>query len=300
MLIKIGGIFMRNYLIKFLSQQEYMSEDAEYLISCYDKIQNNATAKECFDKALKLYDEDINCEYGDIIGLADDAAKELYIYEYTAELLLFLLFTKKLKERYDEKGISEEIFETTVKDFRYQMQGCKQKRGIIGTECADWCMGFIQMTRFCLGRFQYEIIKFGYDYKKGDKVLTPETKVLNVHIPASGEPLSPELAIESFKRAKEFYKEEIGEPFACKCSSWLLYPEHEHMLDHSSNIYRFMEMFDCIDYGFEKDNHDISRIFGTLEKRPEYLPEKTSLQRAYKKHLLLGGKTGYGVGVLFL
>jgi len=156
------------------------------------------------------------------------------------------------------------------------------------------------MTRFCLGRFQYEIIKFGYDYKKGDKVLTPETKVLNVHIPASGEPLSPELAIESFKRAEEFYKEEIGEPFACKCSSWLLYPEHEHMLDHSSNIYRFMEMFDCIDYGFEKDNHDISRIFGTLEKRPEYLPEKTSLQRAYKKHLLLGGKTGYGVGVLFL
>lgn len=291
---------MRNYLINFLSQQEYMSEDAEYLVSCYDKIQNNVFAKECFDKAIKLYDEDMFCEYGDIIDLADSAAKEIYIYEYTAELIMFLLFTKKLKERYEEKGISAEIFNTTVKDFRYQMQGCKQKRGIIGTECADWCMGFIQMTRFGLGRFFYEIIKFGRDYKCGDKVLTPETKVLNVHIPASGEPLSPELAIESFKRAKEFYKEEIGEPFACKCSSWLLYPEHEHMLDHSSNIYRFMKMFDCIDYGFEKDNHDISRIFGTLEKRPEYLPEKTSLQRAYKKHLLAGGKTGYGVGVLFL
>lgn len=291
---------MRDYLINFLNQQEYMPDDAEYLVSCYDKIQNNAFAKECFDKAIKLYDEDMFCEYGDIIDLADSAAKEIYIYEYTAELIMFLLFTKKLKERYDEKGISEEIFETTVKDFRYQMQGCKQKRGIVGTECADWCMGFIQMTRFGLGRFFYEIIKFGYEYEKDGMVLTPDTKVLNVHIPASGEPLSPELAIESFKRAKEFYKEEIGEPFACKCSSWLLYPEHEHMLDHSSNIYRFMEMFDCIDYGFEKDNHDISRIFGTLEKRPEYLPEKTSLQRAYKKHLLAGGKTGYGVGVLFL
>ncbi len=291
---------MRNYLIYFLNKYEYAKEDIEYLISCYDKIQNNTTAKECFDKALKLYDENINCEYGDIIGLADDAAKEVYLYEYTAELLIFLLFTKKLKERYDEKGISEEIFETTVKDFRYQMQGCKQKRGIVGTECADWCMGFIQMTRFGLGRFFYEIIKFGRDYKCGDKVLTPETKVLNVHIPASGEPMSEELAKESFKMAKEFYKEEIGEPFACMCNSWLLYPEHEQMLDKSSNIYRFMKMFDCIDYGFEKDNHDISRIFGTLEKRPEYLPEKTSLQRAYKKHLLLGGKTGYGVGVLFL
>ena len=291
---------MRNYLINFLNKYDYSKEDAEYLVSCYDKIQNNPFAKECFDKALKLYDENINCEYRDIVDFADEAAKEVYLYEYTAELLIFLLFTKKLKERYDEKGISDEIFDITVKDFRYQMQGCKQKRGIIGTECADWCMGFIQMTRFGLGRFFYEIIKFGYEYEKDGMVLTPDTKVLNVHIPASGEPLSPELAIESFKRAKEFYKEEIGEPFACKCSSWLLYPEHEHMLDHSSNIYRFMEMFDCIDYGFEKDNHDISRIFGTLEKRPEYLPEKTSLQRAYKKHLLAGGKTGYGVGVLFL
>ena len=291
---------MRDYLINFLNQQEYMPDDAEYLVSCYDKIQNNAFAKECFDKAIKLYDEDMFCEYGDIIDLADSAAKEIYIYEYTAELIMFLLFTKKLKERYDEKGISEEIFETTVKDFRYQMQGCKQKRGIVGTECADWCMGFIQMTRFGLGRFFYEIIKFGYEYEKDGIVLTPDTKVLNVHIPASGEPLSPELAIESFKRAKEFYREEIGEPFACKCSSWLLYPEHEHMLDHSSNIYRFMKMFDVFDYGIKKNNSDIPRIFGTCEMRPEYLPEKTSLQRAYKKHLLAGGKTGYGVGVLFL
>ncbi len=291
---------MRDYLISFLNRQEYSKEDLEYLVSCYDKIQNNATAKECFEKALKLYDEDINCEYGDIIGLADAAAKELYIYEYTAELLIFLLFTKKLKERYDEKGLSAEIFDATVKDFRYQMQVCKQTRGIIGTHCADWCMGFIRMTRFCLGRFQYEIIKFGYDYKKGDKVLTPDTKVLNLHIPASGEPLSQELAKESLKMAKEFYKDEIGEPFACKCSSWLLYPEHEQMLDKSSNIYRFMKMFDCFDYGIEKNNHDLPRIFGTCEMRPEYLPEKTSLQRAYKKHLLAGGKTGYGVGVLFL
>ncbi len=291
---------MRDYLISFLNKYEYLKEDTEYLISCYDKIQNNTTAKECFDKALKLYNEDINCKYGDIIGLADDAAKEVYLYEYTAELLIFLLFTKKLKERYREKGIKDEIFDTTVKDFRYQMQVCKQTRGIIGTHCADWCMGFIQMTRFGLGRFQYEIVKFGYDYKKGDNLLTPESRVLNVHIPASGEPMSQELAIESFKMAKEFYKDEIGEPFACMCSSWLLYPEHEQMLDKSSNIYRFMKMFDCIDYGIQKNNFDLHRIFGTYEMRPEYLPEKTSLQRAYKKHLLSGGKTGYGVGVLFL
>ena len=94
---------MRDYLMKFLEKCEFLKEDSEYLISCYDKIRENTTANECFNKALKLYDEDINCEYRDIIELADAAAKEVYIYEYTSELLIFLLFTKKLKERYEEK-----------------------------------------------------------------------------------------------------------------------------------------------------------------------------------------------------
>lgn len=289
---------MRDYLEGFLKEYDYEKEDSEYLLNCYDKIYADSEAAECIDKAVALYDENINCEYGEIVSLADKAAKETYVYEYTAELIMFLLFTKKLKERYAEKGISDEIFRHTVNDFRYQMQICKQVRGIIGTECADWCMGFIRMTRFGIGRFQYEIIKFGYNYEKDGKVLTPESKVLNVHIPASGEPLSEELAMKSFEMAKEFYKDEIGEPFAFKCSSWLMYPEHEHMLNKESNIYRFAKMFDYLDYGIKKNNWDLYRIFGTYEMRPEHLPEKTSLQRAYKKHLLNGGKTGYGVGVI--
>ncbi|MEE0946742.1 MAG: acyltransferase domain-containing protein [Acutalibacteraceae bacterium] len=291
---------MRSYLEKFFQKYEYTKEDSDYLLSCYDKIQSSDFAKECFDKALALYEENINCEYNDVIDLVDKAAKEIYIYEYTAELLIFIMFTRKLKERYNEKGISDEIFDTTVKDFRYQMEILKNIKCIIGTECAPWCIGFVRMERFGIGRLQYEIINFGLDYEKDGKVLTPDTKVLNVHIPASGQPLSTELVMESFKMAKEFYKGIIGEPFAFKCSSWLLYPEHEQMLEKTSNIYRFMKIFDYLGYGIKKNNGDLYRIFGTYESRPEYLPEKTSLQRAYKKHLLAGGKTGYGIGVYIL
>ena len=43
---------MRDYLTAFLDKYEYAKEDSEYLLSCYDKIQNNLTAKECFDKAI--------------------------------------------------------------------------------------------------------------------------------------------------------------------------------------------------------------------------------------------------------
>ena len=291
---------MRNNLETFFNKNGNECADAKKLLAAYDKIQSTDSAAEAFNKALELYEERIDCDYGEAIKLADKAAKIAYVYEYTAELLLFICFSRKLKEYYKEKGVSLDIYDDTVKDFRYQMEDCKATRGILGVLYASWFIGFVKMERFCIGRFQYEVIKFGCDYSKDGKTLTPESKVLNVHIPGSGEPLSEELALESFERAKEFYKDIIDKPYAAKCSSWLLYPEHETMLNHESNIYRFMKLFDVFDYGIKKDNGDLYRIFGTEEKRVEYLTENTSLQRAYKKHLLNGGKTGYGIGVRFL
>lgn len=291
---------MREYLKSFFENYGYEAEEAEILLATFDKIEANESAGQDFNKAIALYEESIDCDYNTVIRLADSAAKRAYVYEYTAELLIFICLSKKLKERYTEKGISLDIYNATVKDFRYQMKDCKATRGILGVLFVHWFIGFVKMERFCIGRFQYEVIKFGCDYEKDGKILTHESKVLNLHIPGSGEPLSEEAALESFRMAKEFYKGIIDEPFAVKCSSWLLYPEHEQMLSHQSNIYRFMQLFDIFSYGIKKDNGDLYRIFGTEEKRAELLEEKTSLQKAYKKHLLNGGKTGYGVGVRFI
>ena len=291
---------MREYLENYYKNYGYEQEDIDVLLATFDKIFQNEKAKEYFEEAVMLYEKSIDCDYGQIIDLADKAAKEAYVYEYTAEILVFMCLTKKLKEYYIEKGVDLSIYDNTVQDIRYQMNDCKVTRNILGVIYIHWCIGFMKMERFAIGRFQYEIIKFGTNYSKDGKEINAEHKVLNLHIPGSGEPLSEELALKSFEMAKEFYKGLIDEPMAVKCGSWLLYPEHEQMLSHESNIYRFMQLFDIIDYGIKKNNGDLYRIFGTEEKRVEYLPENTSLQRAYKKHLLNGGKTGYGVGVRFL
>ena len=291
---------MREYLENYYKNYGYEQEDIDVLLATFDKIFQNEKAKEYFEEAVMLYEKSIDCDYGQIIDLADKAAKEAYVYEYTAEILVFMCLTKKLKEYYIEKGVDLSIYDNTVQDIRYQMNDCKATRNILGVIYIHWCIGFMKMERFAIGRFQYEIIKFGTNYSKDGKEINAEHKVLNLHIPGSGEPLNEELALKSFEMAKEFYKGLIDEPMAVKCSSWLLYPEHEQMLSHESNIYRFMQLFDIIDYGIKKNNGDLYRIFGTEEKRVEYLSENTSLQRAYKKHLLNGGKTGYGVGVRFL
>jgi hypothetical protein len=42
------------------------------------------------------------------------------------------------------------------------------------------------------------------------------------------------------------------------------------------------------------------RVFGKdSDKAPDELPQNTSLQKAYAKHLMAGGKTGSGYGVFF-
>jgi hypothetical protein len=91
--------------------------------------------------------------------------------------------------------------------------------------------------------------------------------VINIHIPRTGTPMDVQSCDESFARAKAFFAEETGEVCAFVCSSWLLYPEHEQMLSHESNVYKFMKRFDVFRSGTSKGRGDLWRLFDTDEKR---------------------------------
>ena len=57
----------------------------------------------------------------------------------------------------------------------------------------------------------------------GTMVLTPSTKVINVHIPRTLTPLDKESREDSYRRAAEFFKGELGgAPTVFVCHSWLL------------------------------------------------------------------------------
>ena len=188
----------------------------------WEKICANAAAKETFLKWLLVYEADGKLDYKEVLKAADTAAKEAGIASYTADLLIYLLMTAHLKERYQEKGISEQIWLDSCMDLNWKLYECRKMYGIWGSFVSWWFDGFFEMTRFALGRLQFELMDFPESYEKTGHV-RPEgmTKVINMHIPSCG-PLKKEDCEASFRQAAAFFADAFpGEEIAFFCESWL-------------------------------------------------------------------------------
>ena len=90
--------------------------------------------------------------------------------------LKFLLFSAiRLEKIYAQKGYSKQFFIHNIKDLCYKVLECKKVLGIWGIMNFEWQEGLFNLSRFALGRLQYNYYKNLYDYndtvKKGDDVL---------------------------------------------------------------------------------------------------------------------------------
>ena len=288
---------MKAYLDEFLTSCGYCREDRIFLTETYEKIISYPKPSELWEKALALYRENVNCNFDEVLALSHRAGSLLGIHPYTAHLLIFLCMTKRLREEYEARGVDTAIWFDTVLDLKYKNEECKLVKGIVGTFVAEWFFKFFDMTRFALGRLQFQTVEFGHEYEKNGVKLTPRSRVIDVHIPRSLQPLDETGCDKAFSLAKAFFADEVGENCAFVCHSWLLYPEHETLLSHESNVYRFMRRFDIIKSGISHGKGDLWRLFDTDEKDPEKLPADTSMRQAYVNHLKNGGKVGWGFGV---
>lgn len=290
---------VRSYLEAFFSVFAYDKEDAAVLCAAYDRITANPAANARFAQAIALYSEHTVCDHAQILSLAEEAAAISGVQEYTAELLVYICLSKTLRERYRERGIDEAVFDNSMLDLRYKLEECKAVKGIVGSFVASWFAGFFDMTRFALGRLQFELVPFGAVYAKNGKHLSPNSKVINVHIPRTGTPLSAEACNAAYRMAAAFFADEIRGDIAFVCHSWLLYPENETILPAHSNIVRFMKQYDILKWGVDKHRSDLWRLFDTDESHPERLPTNTTARRLYAAHIQTGGKLGWGYGVFF-
>ncbi len=292
---------MRNYICGFLKEYEYDRLSSDYLLSTYDQIIANLETCSLMEQILQLYHTDYRCEFGVILDNADQIAQKIEIHEFTVELLVFICLSKHLKELYLEKGIALEYYRKSMADLKYKLDECMLVYGIVGSFVAKWFVGFFHLTRFGIGRLQFEVIPFDDNYNKNGIVLTPDTKVVNIHIPRSNEPLTQEVCMASYREAKAFFKTEVETdpcPFVCGCH--LLYPENEKFFPPKTNTYRFFKSFEILSARPDKERQNLWRIFDTHEKNINRLPADTTMRRAYIEHLKKGGKLGVGRGILFI
>ena len=295
---------MRDYLCWFFANFSYDAADSAALLDAYDKLMANPEAGALLEGAIATYEADINCDYNALTAQSKKAARLASIHNHTTDLLLFICLSKHLRELYAERGIDDAIWHDTVLDLKYKLEECKLVRGVRGMFVAFWMPGWFKMTRFALGRLQFEIVDFGREYQKDGITLGKESKVLNVHIPRSGLPLSKELYEDSFARAKAFFQEQLP-PDQCPdgkvpfvCHSWLLYPRMTEFVSERSNVLRFMKEFEILSWD-DSDGESLWCLFDTAERNPDRLPSNTSLRRAFVQRLKSGGRVGWGYGILF-
>lgn len=229
-------------------------------------------------------------------------AEDMGVSNYTLHMMFLVTCAQILRERYKENGYSDELFWASADDLRCKLIECIDCEEVYGTFVGGWFHGFYDLTRFTLGRFEYEKQEFNRDTVtlKCGYVVEEDSTIINFHIPSSGISLTDEVRMDSYRKAYEFYKPYFGDgPVVFCCGSWLLYKGYLDFLPEQSNIRKFINDFELIENEPSDDFHNGWRVFGKDSDLPiEQLPERTSLQRQFKKYLMDGNKTGHGFGII--
>ena len=289
---------MKQYLNDIIRRLEFPVEACDELTLAFDKLASNEA---CYTKILSFieeYDSHKDIDYLAMLSTAEEVARSIGIHEYTVKLICFLCLTKRLEGYYEEAGIDKSIFLSSILDLKYKLIECKLVKGVWGSFVARWFRGFFLLERFALGRLQFELIRFGRDYKINGVELTPESRVINVHIPRSGERLSPEATANAYAMAAEFYAERLcGAPTVFVCDSWLLFPKNKEIMKEGSNLLLFISDYELYDSGYYEDYHEVWRLFDKdYDGDTSRLPCDSSLRKEYIRLIENGEKIGYGKG----
>lgn len=225
------------------------------------------------------------------------------IKAYTLNFVFLIAAAEIMHARYRERGLSDKLFWDTLMDLKYKHRECVDCKGIHGIFVPGWYQGFYALRRFALGRYQYDMNTFDREDFTSAAGITVKTgdKVLGIHIPSSFVPLTDEVRMDSLKRAYAFFPE-FRRPdglMIFECSSWLLDPNYKTFLPSTANTVRFIDDFEITACTPCEKFTDAWRIFdrwGYLS--PRSWPEDNSLRRAFKHHVLAGGKTSHGHGII--
>lgn len=290
----------REFLAQFLTETHFPPEAADFLLGAYAALGEKGQQEALEGAVETFYTHELDLKL--IEPLIGEMAEAAGPSPYTVWLLFLIGAARPAKELYRDRGISEEVFWATFEDMKYKALECKAVHGVWGTFVAFWYPIFFSCDIVKLGRLEYETTVYDEDqpYEKDGIVLKKGDPILSIHIPSSGEPFDEAARLASYRLAYDFFREERkGGPLVCQCGSWLLYPPYREILSPASNIVSFQGDFDIAFSQEEEKFHDAWRVFGAdYEKPAAELPEKTSMQRAFKRWLLEGKKTGEGFGVL--
>ena len=286
---------VEEYLAVFCSEEEVVRDvraAVERLAADAGFMQElGCVAEQLADISLPAYRESLS--------RMKEHAERLSVHPYTAHLAVSMYLAVLSRERYEAEGLSLCLWEDTVRDVMYKCTECRLIYGITGTFVPDWFLWFFQLRRFALGRLQFECIDGRADYDTKTGHVSAADRRINIHIPRTGTPMTPEAVDASLALAADFFRRrESLSKIVFEIHSWLLYPAHMPLLREGSNIADFAARFDTVDSGEYADYSSAWRLFDkNYEGDPDALPADSSLRRAYIERMRAGLPMGWGYGI---
>jgi len=211
-------------------------------------------------------------------------------------IFLSLLAVRTIREVHGKMGIPEEITRETCRGVGTKSRDYFFFAGVPGTvkRAIYWFLHPMGGVLFKIGRFEYMLRKSSEVHESFPEKLGGDPWVLDMHIPGGGA-MTWEACRDSWIGGLNFFGERFPDrpAEAVVCVSWIFSPDLPLFLPSDSHLVRLQERVSLYPVSWS-EREGVPFIMGTSSENPEDWPERTSLQRAYKGHILGGGKVRTG------
>lgn len=270
----------------FCEKYGFPKEAERAFSECRNKVLESPGA---LDELYALTDLYIDTDDNTYEVRLNEIAARAGVNRYTLYMVFFIIAEREIRRLYSACGLEEEYI-GLARDTFYKCEECFKIHGVWGTSVLFWFRLYAKKRLFSLGRLQYEPTTLDKDYpgygRKGDNAV-------GIHIPSGG-PLLIEDVFDSLDRAYEFFGGK-GEEMLFTSNTWLFYPPQCEMYAAGSNLKKFAELFDIVEW--EASNRDFWRVFyrENAENLDDIVPE-TSLAEKILNRLKAGKTMGFGRG----
>lgn len=260
-------------MIQRMKQTGWPKEAIDFMLESKERIAKYGE-DDFFTSLLFLYRNDPTISLTYIQNALSEISKKSDLHVYTLCMLFCLQYADFMKEDFKAKKIPQEIFISTIMDFKYKLIECHSRFGIWGTFVFGWYENIFRLRCFGIGRLEFEKIPLPFPFASENIFLEQGSEVINIHIP-SGSPLTMDACMDAFRRAYAFFGYSGIMPIYCH--SWLLYPPYRTLYGQGSNLAEFIDLFTIVKNHTSQNFDDMWRVFDT-ENVEEIVP-RTSLQK---------------------
>lgn len=289
------------YISDFCDKYDYPKEAKACFLETFETLSSYTQEYTIFINQIKMYTENIEQDYPTIFDIQTNVSEKIGVSTYTLQMIYLILLSPHLHDLYVQNSYPEDIYDSSVLDLKWKLMECKQVYDVWGIFVAWWTIGFFKLKRFGIGRLQFNLRPFPYNYSDRRFSVSEGELTLDTHIPSCG-PLKREDYLESYKRAEIFFKDHFKNGYTVfNCNSWLLSPNNRLILPANSRIREFADDYLIIKTQDDPTNQNLWRIFNKFNASETYddLPTDNSLQRYFLKWLKAGNNIGTAYGLIF-